>query len=607
MGLYTVLPEGLAIDVIVAGGGTAGCIVAARLAEADPSLAIIVIEGGPNNNLPTIETPVLFVANLSPATKTNIFWQGNESVHLGGRAAVVPTGGVLGGGSSTNLMMYSRGMRSDYEWGMDGWTAEELLPYLKKLETYHGADPTGRHGTTGPIHVSDGPFRGTRSENDFVAAATKVGWPEVDDLQVLDVNNAVQRAKKFVSPDGKRQDTASRYLKPLLEDGKHPNLHVLVEHQVVRVLFDGSRAVGVEYRPNPDFHPDETSVYTINACRMVILSCGALGTPLLLERSGIGSPSILERADIPVVSPLPGVGTGYQDHNLLVYPYHSSLEPQDTLDTLASGKASLPDLMANNDPVLGWNGQDVTCKLRPTDADVAALGPDFQAAWERDYARHPNRPLMLASLVGVFPSDPSLLPITPAQYFSISTFTAYPYSRGHIHISVSPTKDSLTSPSAIDFDPGFFSHPLDIKKHTWMYKKQREIARRMPCFRGEFAACHPPFSPESPVACVRLTTSPPETVTDLQYSAEDDAVLEKWLVQNVSTTWHSLGTCAMRTREEGGVVDASLGVYGVQGLKVADLSVVPVNVASNTASTAMMIGEKAVDVFGRELGLLVTV
>jgi alcohol oxidase len=307
------------------------------------------------------------------------------------------------------------------------------------------------------------------------------------------------------------------------------------------------------------------------------------------------------------VASVPGVGEAYSDHNLLVYAYHSDLSLSDTLDPLSTGRVNPADLLATNDPILGWNAQDVTCKLRPSSADIASMSASFQDAWKRDFAPHPSRPLMLASLVGGFPADPSLLPPEPAQYFAITTFTAYPYSSGHIHItqpSSSGGNDSLTS--GIDFDPGFFSHPLDVEKHMWMYKTQRSIARRMPCYRGEFAALHPPFPPSSPAFCTQrpLAVPPDPDALDIEYTVEDEEILEKWLRANVSTTWHSLGTCAMKAREEGGVVDQKLGVYGVKGLKIADLSVAPRNVAANAAATAMMVGERAADLFLAELGLL---
>lgn len=200
-----------------------------------------------------------------------------------------------------------------------------------------------------------------------------------------------------------------------------------------------------------------------------------------------------------------------------------------------------------------------------------------------------------------FPGDPSLTTGEPC--LSTTVFTVYPFSRGHIHIT-GPGLDD-----AVDFETGFFADPgqLDVKKHMWMYKKQREVIRRMPCYRGEMAACHPPFAADSGAACVRLATDGPPLpaggVPDIEYSAQDDAVLERWLRENVGTTWHSLGTCKMLPRGEMGVVDASLGVHGVANLKVADLSIPPRNVAANTNNTALAIGERAADIFIRELGL----
>lgn len=125
----------------------------------------------------------------------------------------------------------------------------------------------------------------------------------------------------------------------------------------------------------------------------------------------------------------------------------------------------------------------------------------------------------------------------------------------------------------------------------------------MPMYRGEMAKCHPPFANTSRAACVELQGPLPADASAIEYTIEDDAVLEKWLRENVSTTWHSLGTCKMLPREAHGVVDANLSVYGVTGLKIADLSIVPKNVAANTNHTALAVGEKAADIFIRHLGL----
>jgi choline dehydrogenase-like flavoprotein len=272
------------------------------------------------------------------------------------------------------------------------------------LETYHGPGDKKHHGSDGPIHVSDGGYRAKSVEDDFLNAAQQVGYPEIEDLQDLDNNNGIQRWQRYVSPDGKRQDTAHKYIHPKLEDGQHSNLHVLVESKVVRVLFDeNKRAVGVEYTPNPEFqavigltaHP----VKTVKARKLVVVTCGACGTPPVLERSGVGEKSILERAGVSIVEELPGVGKDYQDHHLLLYPYRTSLAPDQTIDAVLSGRVDATELVKNNDKILGWNGIDISSKIRPTEEEVAELGPDFKAAWDRDFKDAPNRPMMLCGLV----------------------------------------------------------------------------------------------------------------------------------------------------------------------------------------------------------------
>ncbi len=424
-----------------------------------------------------------------------------------------------------------------------------------------------------------------------------MGWSEVPDAQDLESVNTVGRAYRYISPEGRRQDAATCYLHPRLNDGKNPNLHVLVESQVVRVLFENKKASGVEFRPNPLFGGDASQIRIVKARKLVIVSCGACGTPSLLERSGVGDPTVLQAAGVPVVAETPDVGNGYEDHHMVLYPYLNSLEATDTLDALICGRMGSPEeLIAANSPMLGWNAQEIQGKARPTDAEAAALGPKFKEAWDRDFKSHPERPMVVFTVLAGFPGDPSLAP--PGPGLAISTFTVYPFSRGHIHITGPKIEDP------VDFETGFFTDPddIDIKKHLWTYKKQREVMRRLPSYRGEMAKLHPPFTADSPAANIELTDGPlPTDAPDILYSAEDDAVIEKWLRENVSTTWHSLGTCKMLPRDQNGVVDANLGVYGVAGLKIADLSIVPRNVAANTNNTALAIGEKAADIFIEEL------
>jgi choline dehydrogenase-like flavoprotein len=180
----------------------------------------------------------------------------------------------------------------------------------------------------------------------------------------------------------------------------------------------------------------------------------------------------------------------------------------------------------------------------------------------------------------------------------MTIFSVYPYSRGHLHVTGPDLGDRL------DFETGFFTdaNGIDLKKHIWAYKKQREIARRMQTYRGEYAPGHPPFPASSKAACIS-TQGPLVDVQDIEYTAEDDAILEKWLRENVATTWHSVGTCKMGPREAKGVVDSKLRVYGVEALRIADLSILPHNVAANTNNTAFAVGERAADLFIEELGI----
>ena len=407
----------------------------------------------------------------------------------------------------------------------------------------------------------------------------------------------------------------------MLQDGQHPNLHILLDSKVIRVLFDESsppKAVGIEYKPNAEHQPElalSKPVHkVIKARKLVVVTAGALGTPQVLERSGVGNPDILKKLDIPVVADVPGVGENYQDHHLLLYPYKTSLDEEETLDGILSGRKDFVKALGEKDPMLGWNGigmshftlrhlhdrtdrtTDICAKLRPTDAEIAALGPEFQKDWDRDFKPYPTRPAMLCGVVNAFLADPSL--VEPGQYITMGTYTAYPYSRGSIHIT-----DKQNVNDGYEFDTGFLNHPSDIKKQLWGYKMSREIARRLPYVKGELELGHPKFKEGSAAA---LASGPLSgTVTDIEYSKEDDAAIEDWIRGNLNTTWHSLGTCAMRERSKGGVVDKDLNVYGTRGLKVADLSMVPENVGANTNNTALAVGEKAAVIIGAELGIKV--
>jgi alcohol oxidase len=148
-----------------------------------------------------------------------------------------------------------------------------------------------------------------------------------------------------------------------MQDGQHPNLHILVKSKVVRVLFDESsppRAIGIEYKPAPEHQPQLNLTKpvhkTVKATKLVVVSSGCLGTPQVLERSGVGNPEVLKKLDIPVIADVPGVGENYQDHHLLLYPYMSSLDENETLDGILSGRKDFVKALGEKDPMLGWNG-----------------------------------------------------------------------------------------------------------------------------------------------------------------------------------------------------------------------------------------------------------
>ncbi|KXT18311.1 hypothetical protein AC579_959 [Pseudocercospora musae] len=510
-------------------------------------------------------------------------------------------------------MVYTRAQRSDFDsWKADGWTAEDMLPFLKKLliiqqlETYHGKGDADRHGDSGPINISKGTHVSKPSENAFVETATALGYPEVSDLQNLDNNNAVERYYKYIGQNGRRQDAAHRYLHPKLQSNDYPNLHVLTEKQVIRVLFEGKKAVGVEYQTNPKFMANPefldtayTAKRTVKARKLVVVSAGANATPGILERSGVGNPDILKKAGVECIEDLPGVGEDYQDHHLSLWSYRTNLEPRECINGFQDGRWNIDEAIRMNDELLGTNAMDGQGKFRPTEEEVDALGPEFRKAWDRDFKNVPDRPLMIMALYNCYYGDHSMLP-DDAEYVSQANWTGYPFSRGYTHITGSTMADRP------EFETGWLKDPgdNDVKKHIWAYKLSREMWRRMPIFRGELAMNHPKFPEGSKAAVVEKADGPLAKGNErIEYTAEDDMAIEQKIREIISTTWHSLGTCKMAARDKNGVVDHTLSVHGLQNLKLADLSIPPENVGANTGGTAFAIGERAADLFINELGL----
>ncbi|KAK3661144.1 hypothetical protein LTR56_000267 [Elasticomyces elasticus] len=471
-----------------------------------------------------------------------------------------------------------------------------------QLETYKGQGGAKFHGNDGPLKVTIDAKRIEKTEDDFLQAVEQLGYPVIDDLQdTVPGHLGFERAAKTISIDGKRLDAATAYVHPLLNDGNHPSLHVLCESKVNRVLFDGNkRAIGVEYTPNPEYMVISSSTerprITVKARKMVVVSCGALGSPLVLERSGVGSPDVLKQASIPLVADVPGVGSNYQDHNLMFWPFKTNLASTETLDALYGGRMSPEEAGALG--LMGYSSVDIHGKYRPSEEEVKELGPEFEKHWQAEFRDNPSKPLMIMASANTFTGDPSLVPA--GAYFSVASYSAYPHSRGHIHVTGANWKDPP------DLDTGFFSEDVDVKMQIFGYKVAREMMRRTALYRGELPYGHPEYPAGSEAALVDLDaplTTSGKTLEKIKYTPEDDKAIETYLRKHIGTTWHSMATCAMKPQAQGGVVDKDLNVFDVQGLKVIDLSICPKNVGANTQITAYTIGEKGADIIMQELGL----
>ncbi|KAJ2917290.1 hypothetical protein MD484_g3124, partial [Candolleomyces efflorescens] len=622
------------VDIIVAGGGPAGCVVAGRLAYADPNLKVMLIEGGANNrDDPWVYRPGIYVRNMQQNgvnDKATFYVDTKESSHLRGRKSIVPCANILGGGSSINFQMYTRASASDWDdFKTPGWTADDLVPLMKRLENYQ--KPTGKpelHGYEGPIAISNGGTI-TALAQDFLRASDAIGVPFSDDIQDLTTSHGSEIWAKYINRHtGRRSDAATAYVHSVMD--VQNNLYLRTNARVNRVIFEGNKAVGVAYVPARNrANGGQLQETIVRARKMVVISSGTLGTPQILERSGVGDAKRLQKLDIKVVSDLPGVGEQYQDHYTTLSLYRVSNESATTDDFLRGVKEVQKEIFAEwevspEKARLSSNSIDAGFKIRPSEAELKEMGPEFNELWNTYFKDKPDKPVMFGSIVSGAYADHTLLP--PGKYITMFQYLEYPASRGRIHVkSPNPYVDP-------EFDSGFMNNKADFAPIRWSYKKTREVARRMDAYRGELTSHHPRFHPASPAACkdIDIETAKgilPDGLTvgihmgtwhkpgdvydakkvheDIKYSKEDDQAIDDWVADHVETTWHSLGTCAMKPRAQGGVVDGRLSVFGTQNLKCVDLSICPDNLGTNTYSSALLVGEKGADLILEELGLKV--
>ncbi|KAK0469586.1 GMC oxidoreductase-domain-containing protein [Desarmillaria tabescens] len=595
-------------DIIFAGGGTGGCVAAGRLAAADPSLKILVLEAGPHiRDAQDHIQPARYFRNLALAKETFTFHVGKPSESIAGRSPIVPSAKCVGGGSGVNFVMYTRASASDYDdWeniGNPGWGSDDLIPLASRAENYQcGTGNT--HGTSGPISVSSENPVGVFGQQ-YLAIAAKYDKDRdfTEDPNDFKSCNEYGPWRKYIgSASGRRSDTAHHYI---YNQEHNSNLQVLDKRRVIRVIFDNKRAVGVEYADEVDNTAAEMpDVRQAFASRLVVLSAGAFGSPSILERSGIGASEVLQRNDIPQLVELPGVGENYNDHNLVFVPYYAD-ESSDTLDDIFHGDPTAIASLVHAEQwrkdgtgLMASNGIDAGIKIRPTEKDLKVLGPTFAKRWNDFFLNAPDKPVMWIGPASVYCiTDPPRQP--GRKFFSIGYYTEYPASLGRVHIQA-----GLNPYAPLDFETGFLDDPADLVVLRWAYKHGRELARRMDAYRGCCVPAHPKF-PKGNEAALELQAQSPIAVSapDINYTAEDDFAIDEYHRLNVKTAWHSLGTCAMKRRSERGVVDSHLNVYGVENLKVVDMSIAPSNVGANTYNTALVIGEKAALIIGGELGI----
>lgn len=516
-------------DYLIVGAGSAGCVLANRL-SADPTTRVTLIEaGGPDRN-PWIHIPVGYFKTMhNPAY--DWCYQTEADPGLNGRSLKWPRGRVLGGSSSLNGLLYVRGQPQDYDrWaqmGNPGWGWADVAPLFEAMETFQRSPAEGR-GRSGPLQVSDP--RLTREICElWIRAAIACGYPANPDY-----NGATQEGVghfQMTASGGLRCSAADAFLRPVRQ---RANLQVVTRAQVLRLLIEGRRAVGVVLR-----RPDG-STQTLRAAREVVLCAGAIGSPQLLMLSGIGDGDHLRGHGIAVQHHAPQVGRNLQDH----------------LQARLVFKTSRPTL---NDEVRSLLGK----------ARIAA-----------EFALRRSGPMtMAASLaVGFLKTRPDLE--TPDIQFHIQPWSAdspgegvhpfaaftqsvcqlRPESRGSITLrSGDPLQHPLIAPN-------YLATETDRATLVAGIRVARCIARTAPLR----AAISEEFRPLAGV--------------------ESDAELLDWARMNATTIYHPTGTCRMGP-DPGAVVDARLRLNGIAGLRVADCSVMPEIVSGNTNAPAMMIGE----------------
>jgi choline dehydrogenase len=530
-------------DFIVVGSGSSGAVLAARLSE-DPSVAVLLLEAGPRDRHPLQAMPLAFPRVALGRIGT---WQFESEPEpgLGGRRLGIPRGRTLGGTSSVNAMIAIRGNRRDFDdWAMQGasgWSYAEVLPYFRKLETHwRGAGPY--HGGDGPVHISrmEGP---ELLWEPLLAAALAVGIPYRDDPNGPE-QDGISRMESTVW-QGRRVSSARAYLHPARE---RPNLTVQTGALVRRVVVRGGRAIGVQFAQG-------RQLLTVIANEEVIVSAGAYGSPHLLQLSGIGAADELRAAGVTPVHDLPGVGRNLADHPVVINEY--DLGGDDGLTRY---------LRADRAALAAWRWY--SAKTGPF-AYTGTLANIFARSTEG--LDRPDMQMMCLPLSG----DARLwlpgLQRKPVSRLSVRTGYLPLKSRGWVRLRSADPRD----PPRIFLN--MFSEPGDLEGMVRSLHLSRSIYARSPLSE-----------------LIARENLPGDAV-------RSDAELAEFVRRTATHRAHPACSCRMGT-DAGAVVDAELRVHGLDGLRVADASIMPSLPRGNPNLACMMIGEKAADlILGRTL------
>jgi choline dehydrogenase len=530
------------VDYIIIGAGSSGCVVANRL-SADPACRVLLLEAGGRDSHLFLRMPLAFMkAMFQPELVWN--YRSEPEPHLNGRQLWLPRGRVLGGSSSINGMFYMRGHSSDFNgWrdlGCVGWGYEDVLPYFRRMETsWRGA--SHYHGASGPLHVVPIDTR-LLLHDPLMATAAAAGFGVSEDLHA-EIEEGFARGEVTIDRRGRRASTARAYLHPIMG---RANLRIQTGARTKRILTANGRAVGVEYVR--DGRP-----CTVRVTREVIVCAGTYNSPQLLMLSGIGPAEELRRFGIAPVVDLPGVGRNLSEHARVPVEF-ATREPVSFLNQLRWDRVAWS--------VLRWalwgtgpfatqiNSCNIVVRTQPTLAQ-----PDVQLMCN---------PVRMDARMW-FPG----IGTRQEHRITADAVVLHPRSRGHLTLRSADSQD----PPRISLN--LFSHSADMET------AQRGVQLARMIYRTE---------PQARITGREIRPGP-----DIDSSEK----LAAYIRANAGVTQHPVGTCSMGTGPDA-VVDPRLRVYGVEGLRVADASIMPTVPGGNTNAAAIMIGEKAADlVLGR--------